>query len=110
MPRYASPDYDPMMDELPPELAAQYKAEQRKQKIAALMSGQAMTPLQAPEVKGRFQGAISPFAGLAQLAQAYMSNKMAENADKGIADIGQMWPVRRSRECPPVRPNRSLPR
>jgi hypothetical protein len=115
MPRYASPDYDPMMDELPPELAAQYKAEQRKQKIAALMSGQAMTPLQAPEVKGRFQGAISPFAGLAQLAQAYMSNKMAENADKGIADIGQrkqdMYSadVKRVGEVMTGRPDQVLP-
>lgn len=89
MPRYASPDYDPMMDELPPELAAEYKAEQRKQKIAQIMSGQAMTPLQAPEVKGRFQGAISPIAGLAQLAQAYMSSRMADGADKNIADIGR---------------------
>jgi hypothetical protein len=89
MPRYASPDYDPMMDELPPELAAQYKAEQRKQRIAQVMSGQAMQPLQAPEVKGRFQGAISPLAGLAQLAQAYMSSKMVEGADKNIADIGR---------------------
>jgi hypothetical protein len=115
MPRYASPDYDPMMDELPPELAAQYKAEQRKQKIAALMSGQAMTPLQAPEVKGRFQGAISPIAGLAQLAQAYMSNKMAENADKGIADIGQrkqdMYSadVKRVGEVMTGRPDQVLP-
>jgi hypothetical protein len=88
MPRYASPDYDPLMDELPPELAAQYKAEQRKQRLAAAMDAQSMQPLQAPEVKGRFQGAISPIAGLAQLAQAYMSSRMAEGADKNIADIG----------------------
>lgn len=48
--------YDPAIDELPPELAAQYRAEQRKQRVADVLSGQALRPLQAPEVKGRFQG------------------------------------------------------
>jgi len=69
-------DYDPLMDELPPELAAEYRAEQRKRKMAEAMLGQSMQPLQAPEVKGRFQGAISPFQGLAQVAQAYMAHSM----------------------------------
>ncbi len=89
MPRLSSPEYDPMMDELPPELVAQYRAEQRKQRIAQAMGDQAMQPLQAPEVKGRFQGAISPMAGLAQLAQAYLSSKIADKADTGMADVGR---------------------
>lgn len=83
-----SADYDPLMDELPPELAAEYKAEKRRQKMAELMSGQAMQPLQAPEVKGRFQGAISPLQGIAQLAQAYMAGKQLEGSDARMADIG----------------------
>lgn len=87
MPRVATSDYDPMLDELPPELAAQYRAEQRKQRIAGILSGQAMTPLQAPEVKGRFQGAISPLAGIAQLAQAYLSGKMQNDSDARMADV-----------------------
>ncbi len=81
--------YDPAIDELPPELAAQYRAEQRKQRVADVLSGQALRPLQAPEVKGRFQGAVSPMAGLAQLAQAYLSSKMANDADARFADIGK---------------------
>ena len=81
--------YDPAIDELPPELAAQYRAEQRKQRVADVLSGQALRPLQAPEVKGRFQGAVSPVAGLAQLAQAYLSSKMANDADARFADIGK---------------------
>jgi len=89
MPRYASQDYDPAIDELPPELAAQYRAEQRKQRVADILSGQSLRPLQAPEVKGRFQGAISPVAGLAQVAQAYLSGKMANDADARLADIGR---------------------
>ncbi len=81
--------YDPAIDELPPELAAQYRAEQRKQRVADVLSGQALRPLQAPEVKGRFQGSVSPVAGLAQLAQAYLSSKMANDADASFADIGK---------------------
>lgn len=81
--------YDPAIDELPPELAAQYRAEQRKQRVADILSGQSLRPLQAPEVKGRFQGAVSPVAGLAQLAQAYLSGKMANDADARFADIGR---------------------
>ena len=82
-------DYDPLMDELPPDLAAQYKAEKRRQKMAEMLSGQAMQPLQAPEVKGRFQGAISPFEGLAKLAQAYMASKGLEGSDARMADIAK---------------------
>lgn len=81
--------YDPAIDELPPELAAQYRAEQRKQRVADVLSGQALRTIQAPEVKGRFQGAVSPVAGLAQLAQAYLSSKMANDADARFADIGK---------------------
>lgn len=88
MPRQLA-GYDPAIDELPPELAAQYRAEQRNQKLADILSGQSLQPLQAPEVKGRFQGAISPVAGLAQIAQAYLSSKMANDADARLADIGR---------------------
>jgi len=88
MPRQLA-GYDPAIDELPPELAAQYRAEQRKQRVADILSGQSLRPLQAPEVKGRFQGAISPVAGLAQIAQAYLSGKMANDADARSADISK---------------------
>lgn len=87
MPRQTA-DYDPMMDELPPELAAEYMKEKRRRSISEAMLGQSMEPLQAPEVKGRFQGAISPFQGLAQIAKAYIANKGLEGSDAALEGIG----------------------
>lgn len=89
MPTRQTADYDPLMDELPPDLAAEYMAERRRRKISEAMLGQSQTPLVAPEVKGRFQGAISPFQGLAQVAKAYMANKGLEGSDAAMADIGR---------------------
>lgn len=86
MPRQTA-DYDPMMDELPPELAAEYMAEKRRRKISEAMLGQSQTPLVAPEVKGRFQGAISPWQGIAKIAEAYMANKGLEGSGAAMADI-----------------------
>lgn len=88
MPTRQTADYDPLMDELPPELAAEYMAEKRRRKISEALMGQSQEPLVAPEVKGRFQGAISPFQGLAKIAQAYMANKGLEGSDAAMAGIG----------------------
>ena len=74
-----------------------------------------LQPLQAPEVKGRFQGAVSPVAGLAQLAQAYLSSKMANETDARFADIGKRGrdaysaEVRRVGETIMGRPDEVLP-
>lgn len=89
MPTRQTADYDPLMDELPPELAVEYMAEKRRRKISEAMLGQSQTPLVAPEVKGRFQGAISPWQGIAKIAQAYMANKGLEGSEGRIADIGK---------------------
>jgi hypothetical protein len=86
-----TPDYDPLMDELPPELAAKYKAEKRKRNIADLLYGQSVQNLQAPETKGRFQGSISPLEAIGQLAQNYVSNKLSSDADTSMADIGKTY-------------------
>ncbi len=72
---------------LPPELIAQYSGLTRQQAIAEALMKQGMTPLQAPEVKGRFQGRISPWEGLAKLAQAYVGSKKLGDVQEGYAGL-----------------------
>ena len=65
---------------------SQMEAIQRRQKMAELLSQQALQPLDMPQVAG---ARISPYAGLAKMLQAYTGRKMREGAQaeqKTLAD------------------------
>lgn len=65
---------------------SQMEAIQRRQKMAELLSQQALQPLDMPQVAG---ARISPYAGLAKMLQAYSGRKMREAAQaeqKTLAD------------------------
>lgn len=79
---------DAAFEGLPPELWAEAEGIKRREKIAQALMQQAQMPLMAGEVKGRFQGAVSPFAGIAKILQAYTAGeglKGAEAAQTGLA-------------------------
>lgn len=79
MPR--TDDYDPLMDELPPELAAEYRKEKRRQRISESMLQQSMQPITG-------EGRHSPLQGIAKLVQAYMGSRGMDEGDSRLADIG----------------------
>ena len=59
---------------------------QRRQKMAELLSQQALQPIDMPQVAG---ARVSPYAGLAKMLQAYSGRKMREGAlaeQKTLAD------------------------
>ena len=65
---------------------SQMEAIQRRQKMAELLSQQALQPLDMPQVAG---ARVSPYAGLAKMLQAYSGRKMREGAQaeqKTLAD------------------------
>ncbi len=76
---------------LPPELTGQLMGLSQQQQIAQALMQQSMSPLHAPEVKGRFQGRISPMEGIAKLVQAYMGGQGLADANKGYADLGDQY-------------------
>lgn len=75
------------MSGLPPEHQAKFRAMQQQQMMAQAMLAQSQDPLanQAPGV------AVSPFQGLAKIAQAYIGAKGMQNANKGYQDIGEKY-------------------
>lgn len=82
-----SDPYGLLQSGLPPDLAAQYAGLQQQQMIVDALMKQSQMPLQAPEVKGRFQGRINPMEGIAKVVQAYMASKGLGDVNKGFADI-----------------------
>jgi len=65
---------------------SQMEAIQRRQKMAELLSQQALQPIDMPQVAG---ARVSPYAGLAKMLQAYSGRKMREGAQaeqKTLAD------------------------
>lgn len=83
---------------LPPELAAEIEGVNTRKAIAQAMLKQSMSPLQAPQVKGRFQGSISPLQGIAQMFQAYTGSKGLLDAQQATADVGQKYQEGQRRE------------
>lgn len=76
---------------IPPELAAEMMGIKGRKAIAQALMEQSMQPLQAPEVKGRFSVPISPFQGMAKLAQSYLGQKGLSESDKAMAGVGQKY-------------------
>ena len=76
---------------MPPELFAEFQALQRKQKLTELLTQQSMQPLEPPVVKGRFQGAISPFQVLGKGMQAWAGMQDQQANDKAMAGLGQRY-------------------
>lgn len=76
---------------LPPELAAQARGLTREQAIAEALMQQSQQPLQAPEVKGRFQASVSPLSAIAKIAQAYAGQSKAREGDKKWGELGKQY-------------------
>ena len=83
---------------MPPELFAEFQALQRKQKLTELLTQRSMQPLEAPVIKGRFQGAISPFQGMAKMFDAYNAGQDQQANDKAMAGLGQRYQTGQSAE------------
>ena len=74
---------------LPPEHIAALRKAQRQQMIAETLMGQANEPIQTNQMAGGYVVPVSPFQGLAKVAQAYMGAKAMQRGDeafKGVAD------------------------
>lgn len=83
---------DPMMmqtGQLPPELQAQAMALNRRQMLTQMLMQRSQQPIGVPQNKGRLESAISPLAPLAQVAQALMAGKMAQQGDQDQAQFGK---------------------
>lgn len=74
---------------LPPEMAAQAMGLTRQQMVMQALLQQSQQGMQAPEVKGRFQGRISPLEGIAKVVQAFVAQKGMQDADKGAASLSE---------------------
>lgn len=72
---------------LPPEMVAELSGLTRKQAIAEALFKQSQGELQAPEVKGRFQGRVSPLQGIAKVMQAYMGMQGMSGAQEGMGGL-----------------------
>lgn len=101
---------------LPPELAAEQRRLQRQQEMAEAMLQQSMQPLQTNQMAGGYVVPVSPFQGLAQLANTYVGTRQRREAEKGLEGIGQRYnegladAVKRYKagatvETPPATPN-----
>lgn len=72
-----------------PELAAQESAIERRRKIAQAMLESSGAPLKVDQVAGGRVIPVSPFQGIAQLAQSYLANKNLKGLDEessGLVD------------------------
>ena len=76
---------------LPPELAAEAMGLKGKQAIMQALLAQSQQPIEAPQVKGRFSAPVSPLQGIAKIAQAYVSSRGLQDADKGYAELGAKY-------------------
>lgn len=75
---------------LPPDLATQAQALQRRQALAQALMQRSLGGVQMPQ-QGRLASPVSPLAGLAPLAEAYFGAKTAKGADKDQAVIGGLY-------------------
>lgn len=73
---------------LDPELQQEQFGIDRRRRLAEALQADALKPLQGGMV-GKYYVGASPLQGLAKVMQAYTSNKVLEDADKGAADIGR---------------------
>lgn len=87
----ATDPYGLMASGLPPELAAEMMGLKGKEAIAQALFKQSQGDIAPPEVKGRFQGAISPFQGLAKMAQAYVGSQGMKDATKAYSELGTKY-------------------
>lgn len=72
---------------LPPELIAQLQGLTRKQAIAQAMLRQSMESPQPGDVKGRFQGVVSPMEYIAKALQGVQARGQLSDVDKGMAGV-----------------------
>lgn len=80
---------DFQFNQYPPELATQIRSAERRRRIAQTLLKQSLDPIQSQGV-----APVSPFQGLAQLAQTYVAAKGDISADKAEADAAtkrQQW-------------------
>lgn len=72
---------------LPPELAAEMMGLSKREALAQALLAQSQEGLEAPAVKGRFQGSITPLAGAAKVIQAMLAQQGVEKAGKERVDM-----------------------
>lgn len=72
---------------LPHELSAESQMIKNRQAIAQALMQQGMQGPQEPQVKGRFQGRVSPFSAITSVAQNYVGNKKMEDANKQFGEL-----------------------
>lgn len=73
---------------LPPEMIAQLSGLQGNRAILDALLKQSLSPLEAPQTKGRIEAKINPISGIAKVLQAYMARQgLNENnqAMQGLA-------------------------
>jgi hypothetical protein len=76
---------------LPPELGADYQSALRKRAIMEALLQRSMQPVQAPQVKGRFEVPISPLQIAAQMFGAHSARRGLEGSDEEMRGIGQRY-------------------
>ena len=83
--------YGLQMSGLPPEYQAQLRKSQQQQMIAQSLMDQSQDPIQTNQMAGGFVVPVSPFQGLAKVAQAYVGAKALQQGNDAYAKIGEKY-------------------
>ena len=76
---------------LPPEIAIEQQQLRRRQSMADALMEQAMRPIQGNQMAGGYVVPISPFQGLAQMANTYVAGKKQREAEEGMKGLGARY-------------------
>lgn len=76
---------------LPPEIAIEQQRLKRRQSMADALMEQAMRPIQGNQMAGGYVVPISPFQGLAQMANTYVAGKKQREAEEGMKGLGARY-------------------
>lgn len=78
---------------LPPEIATEYEALERKKRIQDALMADTMRPHQTEFTPGRYSRAVpkSPIEGIAKVIQAALLKKHAGETDKQMGNLGQKY-------------------
>jgi hypothetical protein len=91
-------DLTTQFTDLPPEVAQDYQAIQRRRAIADMIAKQSLQPIQAPPSTGRFAVPVNPLQVVAQALSARFARQGQEEGDKALADLGTKYKTKTAEE------------
>lgn len=76
---------------MPPELAGDMRSLKMREAIMQALLQGSLKPPEAPQVKGRFQGSVSPLSMLTGPLGALAAMKGLQGVDKGYGELGEKY-------------------